>query len=224
MTDDAAHRRETSRDGPVPSAPCSALIIAGGRSRRMGRPKPWLPLGGVPMLVRVAACVRPLVAEIVVISAVDQELPPVEARVLHDRTPDLGPLPALALGLAAVTTPYAFALGCDTPLVRRALLEQLLRTCHQTDAPAVIPLWDGRVQPLVAVYHHRLARVVAAMGARGERRLAAIADLPGVHLVQPDELRACDPEGVSFRALNTPAEYADAVRTWTHTATSGNSS
>src|SRR4051812_13866540 len=59
----------------------SAIILAGGRSRRMGRPKAWLPLGGVPLLTAVVARVRPLVADVIVVAARDQELPACDARV-----------------------------------------------------------------------------------------------------------------------------------------------
>lgn len=204
-------------DAGRPAAPCSAVIVTGGQSRRMGRPKPWLPLGGVPMLAQVAARVRPLTREIVVVAAAGQDLPPIEARVLRDSTPDLGPLPALVLGLGAIATPYAFALGCDTPFVRRALLALLVRTCRDADADAVIPLWDSRAQPLVAVYHRRLAACLADLAARGERRLQAVVSLPGVRVVTADELRACDPEGASFRAVNTPQEYAAATQAWADT-------
>jgi len=190
----------------------SAVILVGGHSRRMGRPKAWLTLGDLPLLVHVAARVRPLVREIVVVAAAHQDLPALEARVLRDPVPDLGPLPALALGLAAIATPYAFALGCDAPFVRRAVLRLLAR--EVVGAAAAIPLWDGRPQPLIAVYHRRLADPLATLNKAGERRLQAAAALPGVRLVPAERLREADPEGASFRTLNTPAEYAAALERW----------
>ena len=194
------------------AASLSAVILTGGRSSRMGRPKAWLPLGGVPLLQLVAARVRPLACDIVVVAAAGQDLPPLDARVLRDEIPALGPLPALALGLAAIATPYAFALGCDAPFVRRAVLRLLAR--EGAGAEGAIPLWDSRPQPLVALYHGRLAGVLTSMAAAGERRLQALATLPGMRLVPTERLRECDPEGVSFRTLNTPAEYAAAVDAW----------
>ena len=194
------------------SVDLSAVILTGGRSRRMASPKAWLPLSEVPLLLHVAARVRPLVREIVVVAAAHQDLPALEARVLRDPVPDLGPLPALALGLAAIATPYAFALGCDAPFVRRAVLRLLAREAAGADS--AIPLWQGRPQPLVAVYHRRLADPLAALGKAGERRLGAVTALPGVHLVPEERLREADPEGASFRTLNTPAEYAAAIERW----------
>jgi molybdopterin-guanine dinucleotide biosynthesis protein A len=192
----------------------SAIILAGGHSTRMGRPKAWLDFGGEPLLARLAARVRAQVREVVVVGAATQDLPAVDARVVRDRTPDLGPLPALLLGLETVTTPHAFALACDTPLLRPALLDLLAREHLRSGAIATLPVWDGRVQPLVAVYARTLAGTLATMVASGERRMQALAALPGVRLVASDRVHAADPDGASFRAMNTPAEYDAARRAW----------
>ena len=165
----------------------SAVILAGGRSSRMGRPKAWLPLAGVPLLAAVAARVRPLVSEIIVVAAAGQDIPACDARVLRDPESDLGPLPAVALGLAAIRTTHAFALGCDAPFVRRALLRLLTREVGDLDG--AVPRWDDRLQPLVALYHAHLAPALAALAAAGERRLHVVASLPRVRTV-PGELCA----------------------------------
>ncbi len=201
-----------------PGAALAAIVLAGGRSSRMGRPKPWLDFHGRPLLVHVVERLRPWVAEIVVVAAPEQELPalvepdrPERLVVLRDDHPGEGPLPALALGLAAITTPWALALGCDAPLVRAAVVRHLAG--RRAEADAVIPIWDHRPQPLVALYRRELAPALAALVAAGERRLHAIATLPRVCLVAADELRPLDPGGESFRSLNTPEEYAAAVAT-----------
>ena len=182
----------------------------------MGRPKLWLPLGGAPLIAHVAARVQPLVREIVIVAAPEQDLPSLAARIVRDREPDLGPLPALALGLETVTTSHAFALGCDTPFVARAVLRFLIGEVDQADA--AIPIWDDRLQPLVALYHRRLAAPIGALAAAGERRLHALASLPCVRLIPAERLQTCDPEGASFRTLNTPEEYAAALDAWAHGA------
>jgi molybdopterin-guanine dinucleotide biosynthesis protein A len=128
--------------------------------------------------------------------------------VLRDLESDLGPLPAVALGLGAIRTTHAFALGCDAPFVRRAMLRLLTRAVG--DLNAAIPRWDDRLQPLVALYHARLAPTLTALAAAGERRLHVIASLPGVRTVPSELCAAVDPQGISFRTLNTPDEYAAA--------------
>ncbi len=189
---------------------CSCIVLAGGRSQRMGRPKAALPIGGTSMLAYVVARVAPMVREVVVVAASGQDIPTTAARVLRDRLREAGPLPALALGLGAVATPWAFALGCDTPFVRRAVLRLLL--AERGGAAGVLPRWRHRLQPLVALYHHTLAAEIEALVARGERRTQAVAALPGVRVLETERLASVDAEGWSFRSLNTPAEYAAALR------------
>jgi molybdopterin-guanine dinucleotide biosynthesis protein A len=198
--------------------PLAAIILVGGRSSRMGQPKAWLDLAGRSLLARVVERVRPWAHEIVLVAAPGQPLPPLgpappALTVVHDDHPGEGPLPALAVGLAATSVPWAMALGCDTPWVRPALVARLAEE-RTADVDAVMPTWDERPQPLVALYRRTLVGTLAALVAAGERRLHAIARLPRVRLVATDALRALDPEGESFRGINTPAEYAAAVAAW----------
>jgi molybdopterin-guanine dinucleotide biosynthesis protein A len=211
----------------------AAIILVGGRSSRMGCPKLWLDVAGRSLLVRVVERVLPWAGHIVLVAAPCQDLPPLDdahagfARpptfmVVHDDHPGEGPLPALALGLAVTSAPWAVALGCDAPLVRPGIIHRLAAE-RDAAVDAVIPQWDGRPQPLVALYRPTLAPTLIALVASGERRLHAIATLPRVCLVPAEALRALDPAGDSFRCVNTPDEYAAAVATWTaeHAAVDG---
>jgi len=194
----------------------AAIILVGGRSSRMGRPKTSLDFGGRSLLAHVVDRVRPWVREIVLVAAPDQELPPlvtdprVPLTVVYDDHPGEGPLPALARGLAAITSSWALALGCDAPFVQAEVIAHLV-AARGPAVDAVIPSWDGRPQPLVALYRRRLLPALTGLAAGGERRMHAITTLPGARLVTPEALRMLDPEGTSFRALNTPEEYAAAV-------------
>jgi len=205
---DGDRRLESRNRGP------SAVILAGGASRRMGEPKAWLDVGGRPALAHVTALVRPLAADVVVVAAAGQRLPAIDGRVVRDRAPDLGPLPALALGLESVRGTHAFALGCDGVMVRPAVLALLLDECRRRDADAVIPRWGAHVHALVAVYHRRAAAALAALAGGGERRLQAATTLARAYVLPAERLRPLDPEGLSFHAMNTPAEYALLRAAW----------
>jgi molybdopterin-guanine dinucleotide biosynthesis protein A len=209
----------------APRAPdaIAAVILVGGRSQRMGHPKPTLALAGRPLLARVLDVARPLASEIVLVAAEGQTLPPELlrhdaglVRVVHDRLVAAGPLPALALGLTVIAAPIAVALPCDAPFVRPAVLADLvgrLTAPGGAAVDAVVPRWGGRLQPLVAAYRRGLAPVLDALVAEGERRLQAVERLPNVRVVDEDALRPLDPGGDSFRVLNTPADLAAAERT-----------
>lgn len=197
----------------------AVIVLVGGRSSRMGRPKPWLDLGGRPLLARVVAGARAWTREIVLVAAPDQELPALDAtdapppKVVHDDLPGAGPLPALARGLASIAAPWALALGCDAPLVRASVVARLAAE-RGNDVNVVVPTWDGRPQPLVALYRRVLAAPLTALVAAGERRLHVVAEGPRVRRVPPEALAALDPEGESFLGVNTPAEFAHAAALW----------
>lgn len=210
--------RTRSRDVPADVTALAAVILAGGRSSRMGRPKAWLDFHGRPLLQHVIARVRPWVDEIVVVAAPGQDLPDLAAAaapppvVVRDDHPGAGPLPALTLGLATMHAPWALALGCDAPLVRADIVSHLAG--QRDDVDVVLPIWDGRPQPLVALYARRLVPTLQTLVAAGERRVHAVGELPQVRRVQAAELAPLDPDGETFWSLNTPAEYARAVAAW----------
>jgi molybdopterin-guanine dinucleotide biosynthesis protein A len=194
----------------------AAVILVGGRSRRMGRPKAWLEFDGVPLLTLLGARLATAFPEVLIVAAAGQELPPVAGRVLRDDLPDAGPLAAMAVGLAAATRPVAFVTAVDAPFVSLPLAQALLAALDgPEDADAALPEWNGRPQPLTAVYRcEPAAAAAAALLAGGERRALALAEALRARRVPEAEVRRIVPDGRAFLNLNTPADYAEALRLW----------
>jgi molybdopterin-guanine dinucleotide biosynthesis protein A len=189
---------------------CALVILAGGKSSRMGRPKAWLPFHGQPMLTRVLSRLAPLFEERVVVRALGQELPEVEARFVEDEEPGLGPLAGLAVGLAAVTHPLAFAVSCDAPFVDPRVVAHLVVRCQPPYA-AVVPLWEGRLQPLHAVYRADNAPILRRLLAAGRRRpVDLFTEVPTLEVPEA-EIRALDPDGLIFMNTNTPEDWERAL-------------
>src|SRR5947209_18374683 len=109
----------------------AGVVLCGGQSSRMGRPKAWLPFGGETMLARVARLVAEAgLAPVLAVAAPDQELPPLPAgvEVVRDPEPHGGPLQGIAVGLAALVgrADAAYVSGCDVPLLRPAFVRRLV--------------------------------------------------------------------------------------------------
>src|SRR5207253_6933264 len=109
---------------------CSGILLCGGQSRRMGRPKAWLPFGGELMLPRVARLLGEVVSPLVVVAAPEQEVPalPPEIAVVRDEEKGRGPLQGLAAGLRALQgrASAAYASSCDVPFLRPAFVHRLI--------------------------------------------------------------------------------------------------
>jgi len=195
-----------------------AVVLAGGRSTRMGRDKASLPWGETTLLDRVVAILADLVEEVVVVARRDQTLPPVPSlhppramRLAHDEVEGRGPLGGLAPGLEAATCPVVFASSCDVPFLSPAFVRTMFDALG--DAAVAIPQAEGRLHPLAAVYR-RDAVLPHVRALLAEDRLRPIFLLERVpHVVVPEDvLRAADPELLSLSNLNRPDDYEAALR------------
>lgn len=186
----------------------------------MGRDKASLLFSGETLLartVRIAAGAAP--AENIVVVAAQGQAPgrAQQVAVIHDKEPAQGPLMAVAAGLQFLVerVDVAFVTGCDAPLLKPELVDRLYCLLEQDPAcDAVVPLVDGRLCPLTAVYrtrcHAPLQEAVAA-GRRSLQRALAGGTLR-VRQVAVEELRAVDPGLDSFLNCNTPEELEAARR------------
>lgn len=196
------------------AAEFSAIVLAGGRSSRMGRPKDELDFGGMPLLDRVIAELQPSFPDMVVVAAPEglglrrDDVSGVTI-VRYEREYQ-GPLPALARGLGAIRCDAAFACSCDLPLLDARVANALCAMLGDYDA--VVPEIGGLVQPLHAVYRKRCAAPIDAMIARGEKRLVTIVESIKARRAGEDELRRIDPGLRSFLNVNTPEDYQRALR------------
>ncbi len=199
-----------------PQEAVSAVILAGGRSRRMGREKATVPLAGRTLLQRTIDAVEQVrgLAEVILVLAPEQAEPQVECRVplviARDEIEGEGPLAGLARGLAAAVSPVYLVLGCDTPFVRPALLELLAERAREQ--VVVMPIHRGLAQPLCSAGHREVLPTIEALLVEGNRAASALADLAGALLLPESEWRDADPEARSFVGVNTPEELAEAER------------
>ena len=196
----------------MPSPDRAAVVLCGGLSARMGRPKATLPFGPETLLVRVVRTCAEACGEIVVVAAEGQELPclPARATVVRDRTPGQGPLEGLAAGLAAARAPAAFCTSCDVPFLVPAYVGRMFAALG--DAASAQAVVEGFPQPLLAVYRTALAARARDLVRAGRRRVVFLVEGEAVNLVPEAEVRAVDPDLRSFLNINTPEEYAAALR------------
>jgi molybdopterin-guanine dinucleotide biosynthesis protein A len=190
----------------------SAIILAGGQSARMGRPKAELPFGGVTMLDHIVSEMMRVFDELVVAVAKPRFYgwETFLSRSLVDREPGQGPVAALADALAEIRFDRAFVCSCDVPLVDGDLARKLSDMLGDDDA--LIPHVDGKLQMLHAVYRKTCGNVLATMRTAGEHRLHKIVNFAKVRIVPEDEIHALDPELLSFFNVNTPEDYQRALK------------
>jgi molybdenum cofactor guanylyltransferase len=199
---------EVSSDLP----PASGIVLAGGRSSRLGQDKALLPLpDGRSLIAHVVARLAPLVSEVVVVATDGERLGPLPARLVPDAFPDGGALGGIYAGLAAAREEHAIVVACDMPLLSRPLLRYLLAPPRDFDV--LLPrLADDQVEPLHAVYAKACLEPIRRQLAAGRRRIISFLGDVRVRYVEEAELRRLDPELRSFFNVNTPADLESLTR------------
>ncbi|MDR7555316.1 MAG: molybdenum cofactor guanylyltransferase [Armatimonadota bacterium] len=210
----------------------AGIVLAGGRSRRLGVDKAALRLGDETLLARavrrLAAVCRPVIVVAASAPAARALLASVatpresQVAVVADRWPEAGPLGGLATGLrflegapgepAGGEAALAAVVAVDMPFVAPAVLARLIAIARAGGQDAVVPVVGGRAQPLCAVYAARVASVAEDLLSGPRRAMHALLDALGsrVAYVSEEVLRADDPELHSFFNINTPDDLVRA--------------
>ncbi len=198
----------------------AGIVLAGGRSSRMGTPKAALEWHGSTLLRRTAGILcRVTDGPVVVVRAEGQPLPalPAQVELVDDPREGLGPVQGLAAGLAATAgrAEIAFACSTDMPFLHPAFVRRVLRAAAE-GADVGLPVARGYPQPLAAAYRTTLAPVAERLVREGRLRPAFLFDecvvtrLDEAALRADPVLAALDPDLDSVINVNEPADYAAA--------------
>jgi molybdenum cofactor guanylyltransferase len=191
-----------------------AIVLCGGQSRRMGRPKAWLPFGPEVMLQRVVRLLGDVTESLVVVAAPGQEIPalPGSIRVVRDEVSNRGPLQGLAAGLAALPNEVelAYATATDVPFLQPAWVTRLAELIGDHDL--VIPEIGGYLHPLAALYRRKTV-LPAVERLLAEDRLRPVFLLEALQALKVDAqtMHQTDVELGTLRNLNTPEDYQQAL-------------
>lgn len=190
------------------------IVLCGGQSSRMGKPKAWLPFAGEFMLPRVVRLMSQVVSPIVVVAAPEQDVPPLPAEVAiaRDEEQGRGPLQGLAAGMKALAgrCDAAYASSCDVPFLQPAFVRRMVELLGDHDI--CVPRANGYHHPLAAVYRLSVLDTVQRLLAENRMRPLFLFEEARTRIVEPAELADVDPDLRSLRNVNTPEEYEAALR------------
>lgn len=195
-----------------PTGNAAAVVLTGGQSSRMGEAKALLLFDDEPLIVHITRALKTMFAEIVVVAAPQQELPPLPARVVYDEVAYQGPVGGIYYGLRAAGAEFSFVTSCDAPFLNTALIAYLAGQMLGYDV--VVPYWEDRYQPLHAVYRKSVLPLLKEQLERGELRPIYLFDKVRTRKVGADEIKTLDPDGMSFLNMNTPEDYETALKRW----------
>lgn len=184
----------------------TGVLLAGGKSRRMGVDKRSLVVGQCTLLERSCAVLCGMFRHVCMVIAQDSQPLEVRIPVIRDLIPSCGSLGGLYTGLHEATTPYIFLAACDMPFICTDLVQHMVSQRDEMDV--VMAYWNGQPQPTHAVYSRNCLPVVKELIRGGDLKIQRLITAPAlrVRLIAEDEIRKIDPDGRSFLNVNTPTD------------------
>lgn len=190
----------------------ASIILAGGRSTRLGQDKVSLVIGGERLLQRTINHLIPLDQAIILVLA------PGQSNTEFDHHPDVslawdmesgkGPLAGIYSGLKITPDDDNIVVACDMPFLNINLLRYMIGLASGVDI--VIPRIGNNVEPLHAVYSKNCLDIIEGMMAKGDLKVSNLLDLAKVKYVEEDELNRLDPDSLSWFNINTPNDLKQA--------------
>jgi len=192
---------------PAVKLPMPAAVLAGGASRRMGRPKAALPWGAGNLLEFQTGRLSTLFREVFVVVKETPDFPIGPATVILDHSPDFAPIHGLYRALDEAED-RILILAVDLPGLNHDVIRAIAEAGMKTPAPALIPEADGRLQPLAAVWRRSAARFAKTRIEKGMLSLGGLADEVAAEILPEKVWRKFDPSRAAFANMNTLADWA----------------
>ena len=194
----------------------SGVILAGGKSRRMGRDKGQLMLQGETLASRAVRTLSALTEDVILVTNTPEPFKGLSARLTGDVIPGGGALSGIHAGLTAARHEWALVVACDMPFLNLDLLRYMASlapgaSAAAASAAAVVPRWQGELETLHTFYSRQCLSVIEPILHRGGGRIIEFYERIHVRYVEPDEIVPLDPRGLSFFNVNSPEDWARAL-------------
>lgn len=183
----------------------TGIILAGGRSTRIGADKLQLNVGNSHLIDRVVGTLSQLTSSILIVTNEDQAGPAISATlnvsIVKDIYPGKGPLGGIYTGLMHAETTYSLVVGCDMPFLNSGLIKYLIAGTSGFDA--VAPKIGWMIHPLHAIYSRSCLPSIEGLIREDQLQIIKLFNLVNTRYITEEEIDRFDPDHLSFLNINT---------------------
>lgn len=211
--------------------PVTGVILAGGKSRRMGANKALMQLGNDSLIGHAIHRMRLITDELLLITNSPTEYVHFDIPMYGDILPGTGALGGIYTGLTHASHDAVLCVACDSPFLEPKLLTYLVSVlgeydavmpythssgqnpfCNNKDIEITNPSHNGQItlQTLCAAYSQRCLPIIDLMLQESELRVHALQERAHIQRIPPETWQEFDPEGMSFFNINTPEDFESA--------------
>ncbi len=194
-----------------PPWPLTALVLCGGKSTRMGRPKAFLPYQGTLMINHIIGLVGQLFTEVLLVTNEPELFDGFEIDIVKDILPYRGPLGGILSGLLIAGNQHSFVFACDMPFINREIIEGMVKN-HQ-DNDLLVFSHDQGIEPLIGIYSKKCIKALEEALFVGETNLHDF--VSGLNaqtfFYLPDTKDSVKNPLPPYFNIDTPQDYAAAI-------------
>jgi molybdopterin-guanine dinucleotide biosynthesis protein A len=192
------------------SHPCTGVILSGGLSTRFnGKNKAVIRVGGMRILDRLYEIFSDLFDEIILVTNDPLQFLEWDLAIATDLFPVRSSLTGIHTGLFYMKNAFGFFTACDTPFLKKDLIEFLIKNIEE-NKDIIIPETSAGMEPLCAIYSKRCLNTVEHHIKQNKFKIQRALAKHRWKTIAESELRAKDPELISFYNINTPRDLARA--------------
>jgi molybdenum cofactor guanylyltransferase len=192
----------------------TGLLLAGGKSSRMGTNKAMLPMSDGINIQHIAYELRKAAGEVLIITNTPSDYSFLDMPTVQDTYKGLGPLAGLHAGLEASKTETVIISACDMPFIKAAVMEEMLGSLG--DYEALVPEINGQLHPLFAVYRKSCLPLLISCLEERKLRMVHFIDKINGRIMKESDFQLYEKNNKLFPYLfynmNTPIEYEDAKK------------
>jgi molybdopterin-guanine dinucleotide biosynthesis protein A len=183
----------------------TGVILAGGKSSRMGQNKALMSLGGHRLIDRVVHVLRDIFADLLLVTNSPDIYADLEVPMVSDVFPEKGSLGGIYSAVVHAPALYCFVVACDMPFLQPSVIRYLVE--QMVDNDVVIPDVHGEMQPLHAIYSKACLAPMRQRLDANRLKIIGFLSAVRVRIVSTGEMLALDPQLYTFQNLNTPEEF-----------------
>ncbi|WP_280770009.1 molybdenum cofactor guanylyltransferase [Salipaludibacillus daqingensis] len=190
----------------------TGILLAGGKSSRMGTNKAFLVIEGERNIVRLKRKIERITKVLLLVTNDPQNFSFLELPMIEDIKKGQGPLAGMEAGLTTSQTDWNLIVACDLPFFDEKVVHVLIEKAKAApEAQAIVPVIDGREHPLYALYHKSALRLVEENLSLGKRRIRDVLSQLRVEAITTDDLLKAKMTDVeiekAFFNMNHPEDY-----------------
>ena len=209
--------RKTTGSGIAATSSIAGYVTAGGQSKRFGRDKASVILGGEMMLARMCRLVKEATGSVTVVADRESRYAELDVWVVEDLWPGEGPLGGIVTALRATQETdggrdWNLIVSCDMPFLTGEFLTYLIGRALTSYAKAIVPESAHGREPLCACWRTSAIAELQAAFEGGMRRVNDALKLLNAEVLDESHWKRFDSAGRLFWNMNTPADHAEAQR------------